>query len=192
LIKALVNTILSFRARCINVCAIALLCLSIQVHAVGQTRTSEYNVKAAFLYNFAQFVEWPVDAFRGETPFVIGILGDDPFGSFLDQTVSGEKVKGRPIIIQRYRDLKDIRNCHILFITSKEADRIKDILPLLARKNTLTVSDHPFFAKAGGMIRFMTRDNKIKLQINPTAAKAVDLNISSKLLRVAEIVETAR
>ena len=148
----------------------------------------EYNIKAVFLYNFARFVEWPASTLgNAETPFVIGILGDDPFRSVIDQTVAGEKIKGHPIVIQRYKTVHEIKHCHILYISAREATKLNEILFALKNKNVLTVSDMASFTATGGMIRFMTKDNKIRLQINPEAAKAADLNISSKLLNVAEI-----
>jgi hypothetical protein len=170
--------------------AVLLLVLSAQLTA--QTSASrEYNIKAVFLYNFTQFVEWPSNTFNNpETPFVIGILGDDPFHSYIDETVVGEKVKGHAIVIKRYQNVNDVKNCQILFISSKEAGRIKEILFAVQNRNILTVSDIPNFATNGGMICLTTKDNKIKLQINPSSAKAADLNISSKLLHVAEIVGT--
>jgi hypothetical protein len=136
------------------------------------------------------FVEWPSSSLGSpETPFVIGILGDDPFRSVIDQTVAGEKIKGHPIVVQRYKNVNEIRNCHILYISAREAPKLNEILFSIKNKHILTVSDMPNFTAAGGMIRFMTKENKIRLQINPDAAKAADLTISSKLLNVADIVE---
>jgi hypothetical protein len=141
-------------------------------------RATEYHVKAVFLFNFAQFVDWPSDAFPDpQTPLVIGILGDDPFGGFLDQTVGDEHLGGRPFQVRRYRSVDEIKTCHILFISRPEGDR-----PIL------TVSDADGFAERGGMIRFVTDRNRIRLQINLEAVKAAHVTISSKLLRVAEII----
>ena len=163
-----------------------LLCLFFAVTVKAQV-AREYQVKAAFLFNFGQFVEWPPSSFTAtNTPFVIGILGSDPFGSFIDETVAGEKVSGHPIIVQRYTDVKEIRNCHVLFINQPYSSEIANFLN---NRSILTVSDENDFAKNGGMIRFSTQKNKIRLQINPSAAKAAKLTISSKLLRLAEIVD---
>jgi hypothetical protein len=170
--------------------AIALLLL-FTIHVSAETiQSREYHIKAVFLYNFSQFVEWPEEAFETpSSPFIIGILGEDPFKSVLDETVAGEKVKDHPIIIQRYPTLQDLKSCHILFIGNKEAGNVKKIVDELKNKNILTVSDIPGFAEDGGMIRFIMHENKTKLQINPGMAKAAALNISSKLLRLADIVE---
>jgi hypothetical protein len=148
----------------------------------------EYNIKAVFLYNFTQFVEWPENTLVNDEAFIIGILGTDPFQSYIDETVSGEKVKGHTILVQRYNTIKDIGKCHILFISNSEAGRVKEILAAVPNKKVLTVSDIPDFARTGGMIRFMKLNNKIKLQINRSAVKAAELSISSKLLRLADIV----
>jgi len=170
-----------------------LLCVILSLKGFSQSTSREYNIKAAFLYNFTQFIEWPANAFtNADAPFVIGILGEDPFGSYIDETVANEKLKGHPVIVQRYSRLRDIRNCNMLFISNSMTSRLQEILAVLDNKSVLTVSDIPNFARNGGMICFVTKENKIKLQINPSAAKDADLNISSKLLRVADIVETPR
>jgi hypothetical protein len=149
----------------------------------------EYQVKAVFLFNFAQFVEWPTNAFPdAQTPLVIGVLGDDPFGTYLDETVRGERVNNRKLVVQRFRRVEEIQICHVLFISQSEAERLEQILNGLKGRNILTVSDTDSFTRRGGMIRFSTEKNKIRLRINLEAAKAARLTISSKLLRPAEIV----
>ena len=147
------------------------------------------QLKAVFLFNFAQFVDWPPQAFpEAQKPLVIGVLGEDPFGGYLDETVRGEKVNNRPLTVQRYRQVEDIKTCHILFISRSEADRLEQILTNLKDRNILTVADADGFARRGVMIRFATEKNKTHLKINLEAAKAANLTISSKLLRPAEIV----
>jgi hypothetical protein len=166
------------------------LLLIISITCFSQPKVSrEYHIKAVFLYHFAMFVEWPASSLgSAETPFVIGILGDDPFRSVIDETVSGEKIKGHPIIIQRYKNVHEVKNCHILYISAREAPKLNEILFAIKNRHILTVSDMANFTGVGGIIRFMTRDNKIRLQINSAAAKAADLTISSKLLNVADVV----
>jgi YfiR/HmsC-like len=150
---------------------------------------SEYQVKAVFLFNFTHFVDWPPDAFpRPDTPFVIGVLGEDPFGSQLDDVVRGERVNQRPLVIERYRSLADIRNCNILFIGSSEIGHLEQILAALKGRSILTVSDADAVGQRGVMIRLVTENNRIRLRIDVSAAKAGNLTISSKLLRPAEIV----
>jgi hypothetical protein len=147
----------------------------------------EYQVKAVFLFNFAQFVDWPPKAFpEPQTPLVIGVLGEDPFGTYLDETVRGEKVKDRPLVVQRYRRVGEIKTCHVLFISRSETDRLEQILASVKGRNILTVGDAEDFALRGGMIQLVTEKNKIRMRINLEAVKAAGLTISSKLLRVAE------
>jgi hypothetical protein len=173
------------------VAAVVLLCVLTGTQDLrAQTNASkEYKVKAVFLFNFTQFIEWPSAAFTSAgSPFIIGILGDDPFGVSMEETVQNEKVGGHPLVVQRYHDIKDMRTCHILFVNSKDPEKIKESL-LVAGRNTLTVSDADGFVKMGGMIRFVTDNNKIRLQVYPDAAKAAELQISSKLLRVSDIYD---
>ena len=152
-------------------------------------RASEYQVKAAFLFNFAQFVDWPAEAFpNSDAPLVIGVLGDDPFGSFLDRLVVNERLRGRPFQVRRYESVDEIKTCHILFINRSAGNRPEVILVGLSQRPILTVSDADGFAGNGGMIRFVTDRNRIRLQINLGAVDAAHLTISSKLLRVAEII----
>jgi hypothetical protein len=154
----------------------------------AQTATSpEYQIKAVFLFNFAQFVDWPPKAFAdAQTPLVIGILGEDLFGSYLDETVRGEKVNNRPLVVQRFRRIGEIKACHVLFISRSENARLEEILASLKGRSILTVGDNDDFALRGGMIRFVTEKNKIRMRINLEAVKAANLTISSKLLRLAE------
>jgi hypothetical protein len=160
----------------------------------AQTKISkEYQVKAVFLFNFAQFVAWPTNALSDtQTPLTIGVLGDDPFDGFLDDTVHGEKVDGHPLVIQRYRNIKDVKNCQILFISRSEGKRMEEILADLKGKNILTVSDSDGFINNGGVIHFVTEENKIHFRISLEAAKNANLTISSKMLRLAQIVEPGK
>jgi uncharacterized protein DUF4154 len=149
----------------------------------------ENDLKAVFLFNFTQFVEWPTTAFSDpDAPFVIGVLGEDPFGKSLDDVVANETVKNRKIVIQRYRDVRDVVGCHVLFISQSESTRLGHIVESLNGKNILTVGETDGFSAAGGMIRFSIVQNKLHLRINLESATAAQLIISSKLLRQAEII----
>jgi hypothetical protein len=167
--------------------AFALLFNIQQSHA--QTKPAlEFQVKAAFLYNFTRFVSWPSSAFASPTaPFVIGILGNDPFGSYLEDIVDQEKVDEHPIVIQHYNDIKDIGNCQMLFIPSGDDKKIKEALATAAHQNILTVGGADKFVHWGGVIGFIKEDNKLRVQINVAAAKAAGLEISSKLLKISKI-----
>jgi len=153
---------------------------------VEELRGPEYQVKAVFLFNFAQFVSWPSSQ-PADSPFVIGVVGDDPFGSYLDETVRGEKVENRSLTTQRFRRGRDPRNCDILFISQSEHARAAQIVSNLKGRSVLTVSDIDGFADLGGMIELSTENNKIHMRINLDAVKAANLKVSSKLLRVAEV-----
>jgi hypothetical protein len=153
----------------------------------------EYQVKAVFLFNFAQFVEWPARAFHdAHSPIVIGVLGDDPFGPFLDQAVQGEKIGSHPLVARRFHPGEDPAECQILFISRSESERLGKIIPRLKGAAVLTVGDSDGFIEQGGMVRFVTVKNKIRLKINVEAAKDAGLTISSKLLRPAMIASPGR
>ncbi|HTA95980.1 MAG TPA: YfiR family protein [Verrucomicrobiae bacterium] len=157
--------------------------------ARSQTVSREYPLKAVFLLNFAQFTDWPTNAFDApDSPFVIGVLGDDPFGDVLDEAVKDEQVAGRKFVVERYARVEDVKNCHILFISQPETRRLDKILDDLKGKPILTVSDIENSDYRGVCVRFITENNKIRLRINTDSLKAANLVMSSKLLRVAEVV----
>lgn len=153
----------------------------------------EYQVKAVFLYNFTQFVDWPAEAFaQPDAPLVIGILGQDPFEKFLDDVVRGEKTGGHPIIVKRFRDIDSARDCQLLFVGGAEPRRLDTVLAVLKDRMTLTVGDSGEFSKRGGMIDFITKQGKIRFQINMGTVRASKLTVSSKLLRLADIVDPGK
>lgn len=154
---------------------------------------NERDVKAVFLLNFAQFVEWPADAFAEPTsPIVIGVLGEDPFGRALDDVIQGEIVRKHTLTVARFRDVDEVATCHILFISQSEAKRYREIFASLHGRSILTVGDREGFAVGGGMIRFVTEQNRIRFRVNVAAIKAARLVVSSRLLRAAEIVDAER
>jgi hypothetical protein len=154
---------------------------------------TERQVKAVFLFNFTQFTDWPDDAFSSpETPFVIGILGEDPFGKYLDQVVAGEKANGHVLIVKRFKSVEEAKNCQLLFVNLSDADKLKLLMEELKGRSILVVSDHADFLKSGGMVRFFTKENKIQFQINTDAVKGGNLNMSSKLLRLAAIYKPGK
>ncbi|MEO8795217.1 MAG: YfiR family protein, partial [Daejeonella sp.] len=149
---------------------------------------NEYQVKAAFIYNFTRFIDWPAETNTGSAgPFIIKIWGDDQFSTYINDLVKGEKLGGRAIIVQRIDNVKEINQCNILFVSASRAADVKDLLPELNRKRILTVSDAANFARWGGIIRFFKEGNNLRLQINIDEAKASRLNISSKLLSLSKI-----
>ena len=166
------------------------LFISVLLFAQSSSPVPEYRVKATFLYQFTQFVDWPRGAFPSDqTPLVIGILGDDPFGTFLDETVRDEKANAHSVVIQRYRNIDEVKECQILFVSRLQAGRIREIGAALKGRYILTVGDADGFAERGGVIEFVTQENRIRLRINLGAAKAANLTISSKLLRPATVID---
>jgi hypothetical protein len=147
---------------------------------------TEYQVKAAFLYNFAKFVDWPGDAFaRSDSTFIIGVVGDDPFGSELDSTVAGKSVDGRRLEVKQFRRISDMQTSHILFICRSERSRISRILERVGNSPTLTVADTEGFLQHGGMVNFIIENSKVRFEINSAPAQRARLRISSKLLQLA-------
>jgi hypothetical protein len=153
----------------------------------AQVQPTEYQVKAAFLFNFAKFVEWPSAAFDDPTsPIVIGILGDNPFHDDLANTIRGKKIDEHPLVVKEVHSATETTNCHILFISTSEKKRLPEILTGLKGASVLTVGEMDHFTEAGGMINFVLEKTKIRFQINSDAASTVRLKISSKLLNLAQ------
>ena len=150
---------------------------------------SEYQVRALFLYNFAKFVDWPPSSFASaQDPFTICIVGDDPFGSELDQAVRGKFTNGRHIVIKRVVTGKDARSCQIAFISYPDERRLKKALEELNSSSVLTVGGAKGFAEWGGVVNFALESNKVGFEINVDAAEHSQLKISSKLLNLAKAV----
>jgi hypothetical protein len=160
--------------------------------AWGETPESrEYMVKAAFLYNFAKFVDWPPDSFKIETsPLVLGIMGADPFGVVLE-TLKDKTVKGRKLIIRKFPRLENFEDCQILFISGSEKSNLRAILSTVKNYNTLTVSDIDRFANQGGMIGLVTVGNNVNFEINLDTVQQSRLKFSSQLLKLAKIIQGA-
>ena len=178
----------SARARVFLVCWFLGLGAALAPAQVSETAT-EYKIKAVCLVKFIQFVDWPSSAFaHDDSPLVIGVLGADPFGRVLDEAAEGETVKNRPVVIRRSRNLRELEGVQVLFIGQSEMPHIRAILDGLKGKNILSVSDLENFTHEGGVVRFLMENNRVRFRINVDSARAADLQISSKLLQLAEIV----
>jgi hypothetical protein len=152
-------------------------------------RASEYEVKAAFLFNFTKFVEWPDSSFSdAQAPIVIGIIGDDPFGDSLTRIVAGQKAQGRTIAIIKYRREDDLRRSHVVFISASERPHSAEILAALRGASVLTVSDIDGFAETGGMMQFVMQENRVHFIVNLDAATQSKLRVSAKLLALARVI----
>ena len=172
-----------WRRRVISALAAALLaCLPAISSSTGQPST-EYRIKAAFLYNFTSFVTWP-DAPETEAGFTLCVLGEDPFGNLLDR-LSGKPVNGVPLVVRRLKSLALLDQCKLVFISAASGPLVGDALGLLQELPVLTVSDVRGFTDLGGIIEFRIISNKVRFDINVNAAESAGLNISSKLLSLA-------
>ena len=148
----------------------------------------EYALKAVFLYNFCRFIDWPERAFGSpDEPMIIGVVGENPFGRLIEETVKGEAIRGRRIRVEYYRRASDIGRCHVLFAGVSEMSRANEIIAAVAGRSVLTVGETEAFLERGGMIALTADENRVRLQINPARLRAENLAASSKLLRVAEI-----
>ena len=167
----------------------ALLLCAVAFHAArAAAPPNEYALKSVFLYNFCRFMDWPDAAFGGPNdPIVIGVFGEDPFGPLLDEAVRGETFRGRSIRIEHYRSAREIGRCHLLFVGASEAGRLNEILSAVAGRSIVTVGESEEFIERGGMIALVADRNRVRLVMNPQTLRAARIDVSSKLLRVAEI-----
>lgn len=150
-------------------------------------RPTEYEVKAAFLYNFAKFVRWSPDQALGPT-FVVAVIGEDPFGEILDRTFAGKTLEERRVEIRRIESPDDATKVQLLFIGSSERARLAQILKGLQGSNVLTVGEMDGFAERGGMIAFRVRDDVVRFDINLGEVERARLKMSSQIIRLAQRV----
>jgi hypothetical protein len=185
------------------------LCLGLIVTQIASAETSsakykEYEVKAAFIFNFLKFIDWPQGKTAENGPIVIGIIGEDHFGPATD-VFKDKSLEEHKLVVKRFEGIEQIKkmpdkdknerldaikNCHVLFISQSEQKQIRDIIEIVNNKGTLTVSDSDDFIESGGIINFFTEDNKIRFDINQSAAEKNGLKIRSQLLRLAKRVIT--
>jgi hypothetical protein len=162
----------------------------------GATRepiAREYQVKAAFLVNFVQFVDWPSRAFVDDTtPLCIGVLGEDPFGSALDDLVRGEKADDRALVVRRATAPEPLLDCHLVFVSESEKDRLGGILSVLEGHPILTVGETDGFSRRGGIINLRIHQNRVRFEINPTAGERQGLKLNSQLLSLGMLVDSGR
>lgn len=160
--------------------------LSVPSLYIEASAPTEYQVKAAYLYNFGKFVQWPAKAPTAPGGlFAICVLGQDPFGPILDATVAGETIDGRSVVAKRISRAQDAADCRILFISSSEDDELGEILAALDKTSVLTVSDIPEFTRRGGIIHLVLDGNKVRFEVNLAVAERAGLSLSSQLLKLA-------
>ena len=170
-----------------------LLCLSLaaRVHAQSSdsSESSEYLIKAGFIYNFAQLVQWPAGTFaQADSPIVIGIFGPDPFGGIIDRVIENKKLDGRSLVVKRLKRGASIKDCNILFVSAAEASHLDEVIQSTKGMPILTIGETPGFAVHGGVINLTLEGNKVRFEVNIDAAKQANLSISSRLLALARIV----
>ncbi len=164
------------------------LCAPVAPVQAQQEDAREYALKAVFIYNFCQFIEWPSQRFASDnSPIVIGVLGANPFGTLLSETVQGEVIRGRSIRLEYYRRPSEAQNCHILFASDEEMARQPGLFAALRGRSVVTVGESEKFLDQGGLIALTSDQNRIRFTINLEAVRASKVEMSSKLLRLADI-----
>jgi len=167
---------------------LVLFVLVFQVGGHAQT-VSEYQAKALYLYNFAKFVDWPVEAFSGSAaPFQLCVFRENPFGSDLVQIVEGKGIAGHPVMVVTVQNEDQARGCQIVFISRSQSKQLNQILGVLGHVSALTVGESKGFVQQGGIINFVVQDDRVQFEVNQKAAELARLNISSRLLSLAKLV----
>jgi hypothetical protein len=149
-----------------------------------RSNPSEYEVKAAYLYDFGKFVAWPAKVAASDD-FPICVLGQDPFGPTFDSTIAGETINGKKVVVNRIAKPQEAVSCRILFISASEESQLKEILATLDKTSVLTVSDISQFTRRGGMIQFVIDANRVRFEVNVATTERAGLTLSSQLLKVA-------
>lgn len=172
----------------------AVACLSLlvgRVASAAEAETSkEYQIKAAFVYNFTKFVDWPASSFlEKSTPIVIGVLGTNPFGAELNKAVEGRRVNGREILIRAVSTAAELSSVNAVFISASEAGRLKELLSSLKTKPILTIGEKESFTREGGTIAFVLDGDKIRFAINMESAEAAGIRVSAQLQKLAASVQ---
>jgi uncharacterized protein DUF4154 len=175
-----------------------ILLAAMTLNAQNTAGSAEYLIKAGFIYNFANLVQWPSSSFaQADSPIVIVILGEDHFGTTLDRALDGKKVNARSFVIKRAKSISELqrtlgpqKDCQILYVSSSEMPHLSDAIQMLKGVPVLTIGETPGFARNGGIINLILEDNKVRFEVNVAAAKEADLNISSRLLALARIVQS--
>ena len=166
----------------------AVATLALVASAAAQVgRPSEYQVKAVYLFNFSRFVDWP-QQLSTDSAFAICVLGRDPFGAALDAALAGESVGGKSVVARRVSQAEEAAGCRIVYISTSEEGRLKEILAVFDRASMLTVSDIPRFSQRGGMIQFVLQGDRVRFEVNLTSAAGAGLRLSADLLKVATAV----
>ncbi len=178
---------MAFLARRNVACWLAVVALASSRIFAQAPVADEYQVKAAFLFNFAKFVEWPTDAFKGpEDPIAICVLGQNPFGTALEDVVRNKTVASRGFVVREVSNAQQASKCQIVFVSASERKRFHSLLEEFKGRSILTVGEGDDFTANGGIINFKLKDAQVRIEIDASAAVRAGLRISSKLLSLAE------
>jgi hypothetical protein len=166
----------------------SMLCVALPSFPQGATPT-EYQVKAAFLLNFAKFIEWPPEAFpHGNASITLCVFRYDPFGRALDDIIRGKTINERGVVARRINEPAGVKLCQLVFISDRDDKQLPEILDILKGSSALVVGESEDFARRGGGIQFFLEDNKLRFAINVDAVQKARLTLSSKLLALAKII----
>lgn len=163
------------------------LCVGLAAFCHGSTEVgSEYQTKAAQIYSFTKFIDWPAKKFSSSgSPFIIGVYGSDDITDFLRESFQSRRIKDRPIEIRQLTNKAELVGCHLVFVSRSLRERLSSILSEMRHENILSVGEADNFLKSGGVINFLNVDGDIRFQINPDAANRERLKVSSKLLQIS-------
>lgn len=197
-----INRKINFRLYILLTLSIALQGIPALAYDDKSDLNREYQIKAAFLYNFMQFVDWPEEKVSDTNdPIILGIIGDDPFGDAF-KPIESKRIKGKKSLIKRFEGIEKlkksddkgqskielIRQCHLLFICSSEKENLKDVINLVSGYDILTVGETPNMLESGGIVNFLLDENKVRFEINLSTARRENIKIRSQLLRLAKKV----
>ncbi len=164
--------------------------VGVQVREHHRQDVTEHDLKAAFVYNFLIFAEWPEGRFADkDSPMIVGIVGKDPFNGALEKAFNGRTAHGRNVEIRRFESVKDLKDCHLLFVPDSERKNLADVLADLKAKATLVVTESPGLAARGAALNLVVEEKKVKIEANPDAAGRASVKLSAKLLKLARIVK---
>jgi hypothetical protein len=168
--------------------AVVVLALVVSVAVARGDQAPEYHVKAEFLERFTRFIDWPAGG-EGHGPFLIGVIGENPFSGFLDEIAGERRIKGRLVEIRRLTDPTQVDACQVVFICASERDHLRRILSRTESKPILTIGDTAGFAAAGVLINFYMSNETVRFEMNESAIERSGLKVSARLLKLARIVD---
>lgn len=173
-----------------TIVVLIVICTLLCISPAFCEKDEAHPIKAAFVYSFCKFVEWPDGSFsESSSPIVVGVYRDSEFADVLEKAVKGKTAGNRKLVVKRFNKITEITRIHILFISSPSKGQLSEILEKTKDQNTLTIGESNGFANQGCIIDFVEQNNKVSFEINVGASEKAKLKISSKLLKLAKIIE---